>query len=304
MADLAFYQRALGLSTVDAICDAICASVIKTNRGPSFWVDWNKVTRRSDAYRRQLALLSTLRGSEDPSSALASLLSDYPEVAQAFPRLLAEQRSRIAVLIEAESPFECLDLDFAKPDFDGGEIDALVAFADQTGLLALLSTISCPPDYLLGVEVGLDSNARKNRSGVFLERLVGMTLDALTAEYRNLRVLTQTRLTTAAHAFEVQFPPLMADSRADFCVLWKGIPTDIEVNFYGGSGSKPSEIVNAYSDRSHALTNYGWRLVWVTDGPGWLKMRNPLRKGVTDIDYVLTLKMVQDGLLSTILLNL
>jgi type II restriction enzyme len=95
----------------------------------------------------------------------------------------------------------------------------------------------------------------------------------------------------------------MADSRFDFAVLSRNVPTNVEVNFYGGTGSKPSEIVNAYSDRAHALRQYGWRLVWVTDGPGWLKMRNPLRKGVTDIDYVLNLQMASDGLLERILLE-
>jgi type II restriction enzyme len=303
VADLRFYKRAIGVSTVDGLCEILCASLMKTNRAPEFWVDWSKVNRRSDAYSRQLALLSTLRGSEAPRSDLAKLLKDYPEVAQAFPRLLAEQKDRLSVLVEVSSPFESVDLDFTKSELDDADIEALVAFADQSGLLTLLTGLSHTQDYLLGVEVGLDSNARKNRSGVVLEKLVEAILDSLIKEHSELRLLKQDSFRTAAERFGVRCPPLMENTRFDFAVLCGKVPTNIEVNFYGGSGSKPSEIVNAYSDRARTLGEYGWRLVWITDGPGWLKMRHPLLKGVSDIEYVLNLQMVRDGLLKAVLLG-
>jgi len=301
MADLGFYRRALGVATVDDLCDALCASLLKTNRTYGFWVDWDKVNRQTDDYSYQLGLLSVLRGSKRPKADLSKLLKRYPEVAEAFPRLLAEHEDQLTIAAGSEPPFEYVDIDFRARDSSPSQVRRLLEFAEGTGLLAVLTRLTQPKDYLLGVEVGLDSNARKNRSGVVLEGLVADMMDAMQAEHRDMRILKQNVFSRASEAFGVECPPSMADRRFDFAVLRKGVATNIEVNFYGGSGSKPSEIVSSYSDRNGKLRASGWRFVWVTDGPGWLKMRGPLRTGVEAIDYVLSYQMLCDGLLARIL---
>jgi len=65
-----------------------------------------------------------------------------------------------------------LDIDFSSRDTSTERVNQLVTFAEKTGLLTLLSSVTQPQDYLLGVEVGLDSNARKNRSGVITSQHV------------------------------------------------------------------------------------------------------------------------------------
>ena len=303
MAELDFYRRAIGVNTVDELCDAICASLLKTNRTYEFWVDWDKANRNSDEYKYQLGLLATLKGSDTPRKDLEKLLRRYPEVAEALPRLLAERGNELTILSGQSHPFKYIDLDFATRERSSEEIRQLATFAEKTGLLEMLSSVTQPQDYLLGVEVGLDSNARKNRSGVVLESLVEDTIDALAGANKGLVCLKQTVFKQAAKAFDVDCPPAMSARRFDFALLHGGVPTNIEVNFYGGTGSKPSEIVGSYCDRARILKEHGWRFVWVTDGPGWLKMRNPLRVGVEAIDYVLNYQMLHDGLLARIVLQ-
>jgi len=196
-----------------------------------------------------------------------------------------------------------LDIDFSSRDTSTERVNQLVTFAEKTGLLTLLSSVTQPQDYLLGVEVGLDSNARKNRSGVILESLVETIIDSLAKAHPSMCCLKQATFEQAAEVFGLDCLHSMNERRFDFATFYSGRATNIEVNFYGGTGSKPSEIVNSYADRARILRECGWRFIWVTDGPGWLKMRNPLRNGIEAIDYVLNYQMVKDGFLEAILLQ-
>ncbi len=76
---------------------------------------------------------------------------------------------------------------------------------------------------------------------------------------------------------------------------------NIETNFYEGAGSKPSAIVGEYTDRNRLLNHKGWKFIWLTDGGGWRKMKNPLLEGIRGIDYVINVCMLRDGILGKIL---
>ena len=126
-------------------------------------------------------------------------------------------------------------------------------------------------DYLLGVEVGLDTNARKNRSGLFLETLVDETLRELSSRHPNLVVINQKTFGYVEEKYDIIIPPTLRDRKFDFAIINQGKATTIEVNFYSGTGSKPSEIVSSYINRGEVLAAAGWKFVWLTDGMGWKK---------------------------------
>jgi len=98
----------------------------------------------------------------------------------------------------------------------------------------------------------------------------------------------------------VKIPTSLRDRKFDYVVVNKGKATNIEVNFYSGTGSKPSEIVSSYTDRNRVLASSGWKFVWLTDGMGWKKMKNPLRVVVENIDYVINAHFLRKGLLEEI----
>jgi type II restriction enzyme len=166
----------------------------------------------------------------------------------------------------------------------------------------MLREMDSATDYLLGVEVGLDTNARKNRSGIFLEKMVTETLKELSARNSSLIVVGQKSFGYIADKYNVHIPPTLSDRKFDYAVINKDKATNIEVNFYSGTGSKPSEIVSSYTDRNRVLKSAGWKFVWLTDGMGWKKMHRPLHVGVENMDYVINANFLRKGLLEQIIL--
>ena len=98
-------------------------------------------------------------------------------------------------------------------------------------------------------------------------------------------------------------PPSLRDRKFDHVVVDNGKATNIEVNFYGGTGSKPGEIVSSYINRGEVLSSAGWKFVWLTDGGGWKSMQNSLRVSIGYIDYVINAHLLRKGLLEKIILT-
>jgi len=302
MADLTFYKKHLHLSTVDEICKSLSDTLIETNYTYDFFVNWDKATKNRDFFKYEVALLKSLKNSTHPVDDLRNLLTKYPEVIKVIPILLACRDGIIKVLDSIETGLQCKSFDFSKRNYDSIEIDSIVHFTKNTGLLPMLCQMDSAIDYLLGVEVGLDTNARKNRSGLFLEKMVTENLAELSTHNSNLSIIEQKSFGYIENKYNVKIPPSLRDRKFDYVVINNGKATNVEVNFYSGTGSKPSEIVSSYSDRNRELTSAGWNFVWLTDGQGWKKMKNPLRVGVENIDYVINTHLLRKGLLEHIII--
>jgi type II restriction enzyme len=304
MADIGFYKKHLNLSTVDEICKALSDTLIQTNYTYDFFVNWDKVTQNRDAFKYELALLKSLKNCSNPVSDFRDLLKKYPEVIKVIPILLACRDGLISVLNSIETGLAYQSFDFSKSKYDAKEIDDIVHFTKNTKLLGMLCKMDSATDYLLGVEVGLDTNARKNRSGLFLEKMVTETLKELSAKNPRLVFVEQKSFGYIEDEYKVKIPPTLRDRKLDYAVINKGKATNIEVNFYSGTGSKPSEIVSSYINRGEVLSSAGWKFVWLTDGQGWKKMQRPLHVGVENMDYVINSNLLRKGLLEKIILSL
>jgi len=166
--------------------------------------------------------------------------------------LLAAQKEQLSSLAAVATPTQSIDLDFTTDHFGSEDLEGLVLFARRSGLLSLLAGLSHPCGYLPGVEVGLDTHARKNRGGA-LERLVEAKPESLAAADGGLSLVKQVPLGTAVNNLGVPRPPLMDTLRLHFVVLARRMPTGIEFRYYAGAGSKPSETTNAYIRRAEVL---------------------------------------------------
>ena len=301
MADIAFYKKYLNLSTVDEICKALSDNLIETNYTYDFFVNWAKVTKNRDAFKYELALLKSLKNSSNPSTDFRTLLSKYPEVIKVIPILLACRDGILKVLNSIETGLQHKSFDFSKRNYGAKEIDDIIHFTQNTGLLDILCKMDSATDYLLGVEVGLDTNARKNRSGLFLEKMVTETLEELSARNLSLVFIEQKSFGYVENTYNVKIPSSLRDRKFDYAVINGRRATNIEVNFYSGSGSKPSEIISSYTDRNNVLKSTGWKFIWLTDGMGWKKMQKPLHVGVENIFYVINASLLRKGLLEYII---
>lgn len=303
MVDIGFYKKYLNLNSVDEICESLSKTLVETNCTYNFFVDWTKVIRNRDSIKYEVALLKSMRNSTNPIFDMENLLIKYPEVIRAIPILLACRDGFIKVLDSIEQVFSYKEFDFSKDKYTSTEIEELVYFVKKTGLLDMLCKMESATDYLLGVEVGLDTNARKNRSGLFLEKIVTETIEKLCNDNTKLIFIKQKSFGHVRETYNIKIPTALADRKFDYAIINEGKATTIEVNFYGGTGSKPSEIVSSYINRGQELSSAGWKFVWLTDGIGWKKMQNPLHIGVENISYVLNLFLLRKGMIEKIILT-
>ena len=301
MADISFYKKHLNLSNVDEICKALSDTFIETNHTYDFFVNWSKVTKNRDAFKYEIAILKSLKNSSKPVADFRDLLGNYPEVIKVIPILLACRDGLLKVLNSIDTGLQYKTFDFSKKSYDTKEIGEIVDFTKNTGLLDMLCKMDSAIDYLLGVEVGLDTNARKNRSGLFLERIVTETLEELSARNSRLTFVKQKSFGYLENKYNIEIPVTLRNRKFDYVAINKGKATNIEVNFYGGTGSKPSEIVSSYINRGQVLSSTGWTFVWITDGMGWNNMQRQLHIGVDNIGYVINASLLRKGLLEQII---
>ncbi len=296
MADLSFYQHAYGIRTPDAAFAHFCAT-LQNYYDANFYVDWGKVYARIEQFRPELFLLSSLCGIADKEQAARELLRNYPQVIRVLPTLIACRRA--VQMLEDASSARVTTYDFPATNTapTDAEIERYVRFLASSGVLALLERITSVPDYMTGVEVGMDTNGRKNRGGccgenavapfiaaardalLMLEHKAQATFDFLTAQ--GCRLPPEFRGVVWDHAFWVASPVRR------FAVM--------EVNHYGGSGSKPPAIAREYVARQVMLDAAGVGLLWVTDGIGWLDMRNPLREAFSVMPHIINIRLASEG---------
>ena len=133
----------------------------------TYYVDFEKIYRNVDKLKVELNILNSLIGSKDIENDFKDILFKYPDTLECIPLLLAV-RSREIFIKDEKNEFL---FDFKKMVYS---IQEYVNFMRKSGLFDLIQNhiINNLYDYVLGIEVGLDSNGRKNRGGHLMENLV------------------------------------------------------------------------------------------------------------------------------------
>lgn len=92
------------------------------------------------------------------------------------------------------------------------------------------------------------------------------------------------------------------DRHFDFAVDTGKMLYLIEVNYYG-SGSKLKSVAGEFSSLYSLVKNENTGFIWITDGKGWLTAKRPLLETFNVTDFVMNIKMINDGLLEEILVK-
>jgi type II restriction enzyme len=255
--------------------DYFFETLLPTNRTYDYYVNWEKVKGNVVTHLTEISLLNSLTkiDKDDREEKFVELVSKYPEVIPVIPLIIAIREKNVIVLDIGDQLF------YKKYKFNkklkNGEILDILEFCKKSGILDLFGEINDLYAYLLGMEVGLDSNARKNRSGKIFEQLVGLLLKD------KVRGCAGFLLREEDSSLEIK-----RNKRADFVIYHNNVPKIvIECNFYASTGSKPIEVANAYIDLDRKCKDENLKFIWVTDGPGWLKMRNTVEKTFMEIDF-------------------
>ena len=297
---LQFYKNYLPVKSLDDVAQEFRETLVPTNRSFEFFVDWKKVRANIESIKTELALWDSLINSKSIKQDYSKLITDYPEVLKTMPILIAIRELEFPVITDFFSPEEAIKTyNFNRKRGDQltkKEVDEFTSFAEKSGVLTLFSNVRNFHDYVMGVEVGMDTNARKNRSGDAMELAIRPFIEKL-SKSMEFDFLFQKTFGHAQEKFGVSAPIELTNRKSDFIIHKVGKLVNIEVNYYSGSGSKPEEIVDSYINRRNELASKKWSFIWITDGDVWNTSHNQLKKGFDKLDYLLNLDFIKKGML-------
>ncbi len=259
-----------------------------------YFVNWEKVHKNIKPIEKELNLLNVLIGKENIEKEVYELIKEYPQVIKAFPFLIAFRDTKVSMLSDV-TEFLYKDYDFKHRVITDEDCEDLTTFFMQSGLGDLVKDkrVKNLVDYVTGVEVGLDSNGRKNRGGTMMENIVETFVksacDELGYEY-----MTQANAKKIKNKWNIDIQVDKSSRNLDFAINKDGKLYFIECNFYGGGGSKLKSTATEYVKMNEYWNAQNITFIWVTDGAGWKSTLKPLREYFDKADYLLNLEMLKD----------
>lgn len=260
-----------------------------------YFVNWNKVFANSSDLEISLNKLNYLLGKENLKEEFKKLYTSNPDIIKAFPVLLAVRENKLEIFDKKTKNSEFFN--FIQADKTANEY---FEFLEKTGLARLFQKdgIKNLVDYVIGVEVGLDSNGRKNRGGTLMEEIVGTFLTDF-CNKNGFEYLPQARPSAikARWGFDVQVDK--SERSFDFAIYnpkSKKLKL-FEANFYNGGGSKLKAVCGEFKSLYSELKSQNIDFIWITDGLGWNTTKRPLEETYNHNEYVFNLNMIENGVL-------
>ena len=281
-------------------------SLSSTNKTPDYFVNWEKVERGVKRFELELNTLNYLLGKSNIEEEAENLFRAQPNLLKTIPILLATREEKLDILMLEDDEMDFYSLDFQNIDIQNFE--AYFDFIKNSGLLVFLQTSAQKNlvDFVYGVEVGLDSNARKNRSGTTMESILEKKVAEICKEL-GFKFKTQATSLWMKQNWDVEVPTDKSARRFDVAIL---NPKNravhvIETNFYNGGGSKLKSVsgefksLNQFINRSENNVTFAW----VTDGQGWHTATKPLSEAFAEIDNIFNLEMLKNDFIYSMLIS-
>lgn len=269
-----------------------------------YFVNWTKVFDNLKNIEIDLNILNYLVGKDNIKSEFIELLKKHTSIARLIPILVASRETSFKILSKyGYDSFVYDDFSFRnKGSLTTEEIKKIVQFADETGFLKLLASkrIKSVVDYVIGVEVGLNSNGRKNRTGKLMEDIVEFFVKDI-CKRNKYEYIIQANARKVKQKWNLNLTIDKSSRNIDFAVYNGRYLYLIETNFYGGGGSKLKSTAGEYKIMFDYWKKDGHKFVWITDGLGWKATHRPLRETFNHIDYLLNLEMVSKKALEDII---
>lgn len=262
--------------------DKFIAQLQETNQTLDFFCDFNKISRNVENIKLSLHMLNSLIGATDMRKAVQTIWERDASAFNVMGILIAVRNEGNKKVLNSLD--KCVELESFFNSVDG-----VIEYLDNTGLTKIFQQqkINNLVDYVFGIETGLDTNARKNRSGHIMENRIAQILDSHRIPYRQ-------------EVYSSEFPSISKvlgddEKRFDFVIETHQTIYLIEVNFYSGGGSKLNEVARSYSELAPKINSvHGFEFVWITDGIGWLSAKNKLQEAYNIIPSIYNLTDIDD----------
>ena len=265
----------------------------------TYYVDFEKIYGNVDKVKVELNILNSLIGSKNIEKEFQNILIKYPETLECIPLLLAVRSREIFVKDEInEYLFKFDKMVYSIKDY--------IKFMRESGLFNLLQNhiINNLYDYVLGIEVGLDSNGRKNRGGHLMENLVESYI--IKAGYeKNVNYFKETYLKDIEKKWNLDLSEMSGHNtstkRFDFVIKTDKQVYVIETNFYSSGGSKLNETARSYKMLAQESKKVdGVTFIWFTDGTGWVSARKNLEETFNELDTLYSINDLENGVLNNL----
>ena len=265
-----------------------------------YYIDFKTIYKNAEIYKVELNMLNSLIGSQNIEQDFENLVKKYPEVLKCVPTLVAVRQTEIIVLDDEGNKFE---YNFKNMNYN---VEQYTVFMRETGLFDLLEKhlINNLYDYVLGVECGLNSNARKNRGGHLMEDLVEKFIQRAGFE-KDKTYFKEMYLQDIERRWKLDMSFIsnknQATKRFDFVIKTDKCIYGIETNFYASGGSKLNETARSYKMiAEEAKRVVGFEFVWFTDGMGWISARNNLRETFDNMEHIYNIADMKNGIMKEI----
>ena len=262
----------------------------------AYYVDFDKIYKNVDKVKLELNILNSLIGSEKIEDDFQNIIIRYPETLECIPLLLAVRSSEIFIKDEINEYL----FNFKKLVYS---VDDYIRFMRECGLFDLLQNhiINNLYDYVLGIEVGLDSNGRKNRGGHLMENLVEEYI--VKAGYKkNDTYFKEMYLKDIERKWNLDLSAMSGNNvsakRFDFVIRKENMVYVIETNFYTSGGSKLNETARIYkmlAEEAKKVT--GVTFIWFTDGTGWNNAKHNLEETFNVLETIYNIDDLENGVL-------
>ncbi|MBR6531428.1 MAG: type II restriction endonuclease [Clostridia bacterium] len=265
-----------------------------------YYTDFEKIYKNTESIKDELNILNGLVGEKDIETEFRRIIDKFPTVLKVIPILIAKRESEIKI-IDAEQTYL---FNFKKKNYS---IDEYVKFMKNTGLFDLLQNhvIHSLFDYVMGVETGMDTNGRKNRTGDAMEDLVESFITK--AGYvKNENYFKEMYISEITEKWGVDLSAVSnngkTEKRFDFVIKTNDMIYGIETNFYGSGGSKLNETARSYKTLAWETEEIdGFTFVWFTDGKGWTSARNNLEETFDVMQHIYNIKDLENGIIGEVL---
>lgn len=264
-----------------------------------YYIDFNTVYTNAEKLKVELNILNSLIGSKSIENDFENLVVKYPEVLKAIPILLAKRETEIFCMDEEGS----ILFNFST---NTQSIYEYKSFMQKTGLFDLIQNhiINNLPDYVLGVETGLNSNGRKNRGGHLMENLVESFIIKAgfikgKTYYKEMNLSDLEKLSKLNLSKLSNFGS--TEKRFDYVIMKDNQIYACECNFYASGGSKLNETARSYKTLALEANNIArFTFVWITDGIGWLSAKNNLKETFDVLPTIYNIKDLEDNILNNL----
>ena len=274
-----------------------------------YFINWDKVNLKHHSVMFELNILNSLIESDNIEKDFIKLIKKHPEIIKVFPLLLAVREDKLKILKNYKSKdLSYLNFDFKKEKYrETMEIEArkYLEFIKSSHLINLFNEkkIKNFQDYLLGIEVGLNANGRKNRGGKLMESIVEVFISEHCQKNSNLSYLSQATPKKIKKEWEINVNYEKSAKSFDFAIYnkLKNQLFLVETNFYNGGGSKLKSVCGEFKILFNELKKQNIQFIWITDGWGWKTTKRPLEETFNNTDFILNLNMLKNEILNEII---